>query len=73
MFNSAAFINSRVVAEEDYNKADSTSGEKNKLSAVDGRSISIKDEDKEVKGTVSLYAKVFDVRSDIIPPLHRRA
>ena len=76
-FNSEAFINSRVMAENytrknlaDYNKPDDTSGEKNKLTAVDGWSISVKDEDKEVKGTVSLYAKVFDVRSDIITPMY---
>ena len=76
-FNSEAFINSRVMAENytrknlaDYNKPDDTSGEKNKLTAVDGWSISVKDEDKKVKGTVSLYAKVFDVRSDIITPMY---
>ena len=76
-FNSEAFISSRVVAENytrknlaDYNKPDSTSGEKNNLTAVDGWSISVKDKDKEVKGTVSLYAKVFDVRSDIITPMY---
>ena len=76
-FNSEAFINSRVMAENytrknlaDYNKPDDTSSEKNKLTAVDGWSISVKDKDKEVKGTVSLYAKVFDVRSDIITPMY---
>ena len=76
-FNSAAFVESRVVAENytrknlaDSDASDDTSDEKNKLTAVDAWSISVKDEDKQVTGNVSLYAKIYDVKSDIITPMY---
>lgn len=76
-FNSEAFKNSRIVAEnytrrnlEDAVEPDSESSEVNKLTAVDGWSISTKEKDKKVTGNVSLYAKIYDVKSDIITPMY---